>query len=93
MDAILASFFGIDSNAQNDYDDPAFKAARNSLDPGPVRRFLTGFLAIIPFGSYIAKYYPSFYIGQFQDLVDLTEKMIEAKRSGDGSQRKVRGTS
>jgi hypothetical protein len=89
MEAILATFFGIDCNAQNDYNDPAFKAGRESLDPGPVRRFILFFVAMIPFGSYLVKYFPSFFIGQFQDLVHLTEKIIEARRQDGSSQRKV----
>ncbi|XP_031552096.1 cytochrome P450 3A2-like [Actinia tenebrosa] len=90
MEGILSTFFGIESNAQNDYNDPAFKAARESLDPGPFRRFITAFVGILPFGSYFVRYFPSFFIGQFQNLVHLTEKIIEArKKEGDSARKDV----
>jgi hypothetical protein len=82
MDAILAAFFGIQSNAQNDYDDPAFKAARESFQVGTFQRIMLSVALLFPGGSLIMKYFPSVVMGQFSSLLGLTNKIIEAKKNG-----------
>lgn len=89
MEVILAAFFGIESNAQLDYNDPAFKAGRESLDPGPVRTTIRNMISIIPFGSYLIKYFPTFFLGNFHNLIHLTEKVIQTRRQSEDIQRKV----
>ena len=90
MEVILGTFFGIESNAQNDYNDPAFKAGRESLDPGPVRTLARTLISIIPFGSYLMRYFPSLFIGNFHNLFHLAEKIIASRRQEEHGQRKVR---
>jgi len=90
MEVILGTFFGIESTAQLNYNDPAFKAGRESLDPGPVRTLLRNLISIIPFGSYLIAYFPRFFIGNFHKLIDLAQRVIETRRHSGDSKGKVR---
>ena len=89
MEVILGAFFGIESNAQRDCNDPAFKAGRESLDPGLMRTLARTFIPLIPFGTYLRRFFPSFFLGNFHNLVELAEKMIASRRQEGRGQRKV----
>ncbi|EDO33559.1 predicted protein [Nematostella vectensis] len=81
MDTILKTAFGIQSEAQTNYDDPAFKAARKSLSTSTTRRVIVTLLFLMPFKNYIFKAFPSLVIGNFEGLLEMTKMIVEVKKS------------
>ncbi|EDO33558.1 predicted protein, partial [Nematostella vectensis] len=80
MDTILKTAFGIHSEAQTNYDDPAFTAARKSMSTSPARRVMLFLIFLMPFRKYIFRWFPSLLIGNFDDIMKITTKMIEVKK-------------
>ena len=88
MDLILSAVFGLQANSQDNPDDPFIKAARQALKQSFSKKILLG--SLVPFGIKIMEKFPSIWLSNATPLLKMTEKIISAKKTGNGgSSRKV----
>ncbi|KAK3737393.1 hypothetical protein QZH41_019943 [Actinostola sp. cb2023] len=86
LEAILATFFGIDSNIQNDYDDPAFVAAREIFYSSPLWRVVMSMVMRVPGVRYLVmKCCPNRVLGPFVKLITWTKNIIDIKKKENKS--------
>ena len=88
----LNSFSSIRSSSQlsrqSSADDPFIKAARQALKQSFSKKILLG--SLVPFGIKIMEKFPSIWLSNATPLLKMTEKIISAKKTGNGgSSRKV----
>lgn len=88
MDLILSAVFGLQANSQDNPDDPFISAARQALKQSFSKKILLG--SLLPFGIKIMEKFPSVWLSNALPLLKMTEKIILAKKTGNGSSsRKV----
>ena len=88
MDLILSAVFGLQANSQDNPDDPFISAARQALKQSFSKKILLG--SLLPFGIKIMEKFPSVWLSNALPLLKMTEKIILAKKTTNGSSsRKV----
>ncbi|EDO38297.1 predicted protein, partial [Nematostella vectensis] len=78
MDSILKTVFGIESEAQLNYNDPAFVAARSAVEASTFEKILQGIVGILP--KPLMDMCCGVFLSNLKDLVKITEKVIAAKK-------------
>jgi len=88
MDIILSAVFGLQANSQDNPDDPFISAARQALKQSFSKKILLG--SLLPFGIKLMEKFPSLWLSNAIPLLKMTEKIISAKKAGNGGcSRKV----
>ncbi|KXJ25668.1 cytochrome P450 3A24 [Exaiptasia diaphana] len=83
IEAILSSFFGLESNAQTDENDVGYVAAKNAMQRSPFLRRILIFVSLsLPGGKYILTLpiFDRMIMGNFLKLVDLSKDIIKVKK-------------
>ncbi|EDO46449.1 predicted protein, partial [Nematostella vectensis] len=86
MDFILRIVFGIESSVQHNYDDPAFVAARSALEASTFQKIAGAVVGMMP--KPIKKMFSRVFFSHTKELVEMTEKVIAAKKTQENSTRK-----
>ena len=81
MDVILLCAFGIQADAQNNPDEPAITAAKRLINGSSLQRTLMSILSLLPFGNKISEWFPSFLLRDIQDILDISQQIVAAKKS------------
>jgi len=82
MDLILSAVFGLQANSQDNPDDPFISAARQALKQSFSKKILLG--SLLPFGIKLMEKFPSIWLSNATPLLKMTEKIISAKKAGNG---------
>ena len=85
MDVILRCAFGIQADSQNNPDEPAINAAKRVINGSASRRTLVFLLGLMPFGNKIMEAFPGIITPNFDELLDISEGIVSAKKSAGSS--------
>ena len=91
LDVIMSCAFGIKTNCQKNPDDPVVAIATAGMTLTALQKYVVPLLGLLPFSNVLlgSKWFSNIVHSNNGPLVKITQDMIEAKKQGKTSGRKV----
>ena len=88
---ILSSVFGVKTDVQTNSQDPLIAKARKALSQSLLQKLLFPVVSTLPFGQWILnkEFISRIFFSNFFPSLKVAQEMIDVKRQGGASGRKV----